>query len=178
MILQQNWVKTAIPALSSGQNNLQTPKDQYKNPHTNNKDHLARQLTKGRVHKTKSGKSLVFCQTPLPQFGIFMKNIKFQCVFWPFLGHFWPFLRPQNRGLAFYCPPRPLPPPGLAKDHTFSGFFFFAPFPKDISVSGRPLNIFWGEIIEASIQTLESVESNINCMTTDHPLQRLAIQVQ
>ena len=27
----------------------------------------------------------------------------------------------QNRGLAFYYPPRP---PGLAKDHTFSGFFF------------------------------------------------------
>ena len=25
---------------------------------------------------------------PPPRFGIFMKNIKFQCVFWPFLGHF------------------------------------------------------------------------------------------
>ena len=50
-------------------------------------------FNKGRVHKTKTGKSLVFCQTPLdppqpPRFGIFMKNIKFQCVFWPFLGHF------------------------------------------------------------------------------------------
>ena len=36
----------------------------------------------------KTGKSVVFCQTPLgppPRFGIFMKNIKFQCVFWPFL---------------------------------------------------------------------------------------------
>ena len=30
----------------------------------------------------------------------------------------------QNRGLAFYYPLRPNPPfPGLAKDHTFSGFF-------------------------------------------------------
>ena len=31
----------------------------------------------------------------------------------------------QNRGLAFYYPPRP--PPGLAKDQTFSGFSFVHP---------------------------------------------------
>ena len=53
-ILQKNWVKTAIPALSSGQNNLQVPiwgchrqlDDQCRNPNTNNKDHLVGQLTK------------------------------------------------------------------------------------------------------------------------------------
>ena len=52
-ILQKNWVKTAIPALSSGQSNLQTPiwgchrqlDDQYRNPNMNNKDHLVGQLT-------------------------------------------------------------------------------------------------------------------------------------
>ena len=52
-ILQKNWVKTAIPALSSGQNNLQVPiwgchrqlDDQCRNPNTNNKDHLVGQLT-------------------------------------------------------------------------------------------------------------------------------------
>ena len=52
----------------------------------------------------------------------------------PLLSHFsdvfWPFLRPQNRGLAFYCPPETSassPPPGLAKYHTFSGFFLRHP---------------------------------------------------
>ena len=53
-ILQKNWVKTAIPALSSGQSNLQTPiwgchrqlDDQYRNPNMNNKDHLVGQLTR------------------------------------------------------------------------------------------------------------------------------------
>ena len=52
-ILQKNWVKTAIPALSSGQNNLQVPiwgchrqlDDQHRSPNTNNKDHLVGQLT-------------------------------------------------------------------------------------------------------------------------------------
>ena len=52
-ILQKNWVKTAIPALSSGQNNLQTPiwghsrqlDDQHRNPNMNNKDHHVGQLT-------------------------------------------------------------------------------------------------------------------------------------
>ena len=52
-ILQKNWVKTAIPALSSGQNNLQTPiwgchrqlDDQHRNPNMNNKDHIVGQLT-------------------------------------------------------------------------------------------------------------------------------------
>ena len=52
-ILQKNWVKTAIPALSSGQSNLHTPiwgchrqlDDQYRNPNMNNKDHLVGQLT-------------------------------------------------------------------------------------------------------------------------------------
>ena len=52
-ILQKNWVKTAIPALGSGQSNLQTPiwgchrqlDDQYRNPNMNNKDHLVGQLT-------------------------------------------------------------------------------------------------------------------------------------
>ena len=52
--MQKNWVKTAIPALSSGQNNLQVPiwgchrqlDDQCRNPNTNNKDHLVGQLTK------------------------------------------------------------------------------------------------------------------------------------
>ena len=49
--------------------------------------------------KQKPEKVWSFAKPPSdpPRFGIFMKNIKFQCVFWPFLGHFWPFLRPQNR---------------------------------------------------------------------------------
>ena len=53
-ILQKNWVKTAIPALGSGQSNLQTPiwgrhrqlDDQYRNPNINDKDHLVGQFTK------------------------------------------------------------------------------------------------------------------------------------
>ena len=53
-ILQKNWVKTAIQALSSGQNNLQVPiwgyhrqlDDQHRSPNTNNKDHLVGQLTR------------------------------------------------------------------------------------------------------------------------------------
>ena len=56
-ILQKNWVKTAIPALSSGQNNLQTPiwgchrqlDDQHRNPNMNNKDHIVGQLTSATV---------------------------------------------------------------------------------------------------------------------------------
>ena len=52
-ILQKKWVKTAIPALSSGQSNLHTPiwgchrqlDDQYRNPNMNNKDHLVGRLT-------------------------------------------------------------------------------------------------------------------------------------
>ena len=47
-ILKKIWVKTAIPALSSGRNNLQPPiwrchrqlDDQHRNPNMNNKDHL------------------------------------------------------------------------------------------------------------------------------------------
>ena len=53
-ILQKNWVKTAIPALSSGQSNLHTPiwgchrqlDDQHRNPNMNNKDHIVGQLTR------------------------------------------------------------------------------------------------------------------------------------
>ena len=52
-ILQKKWVKTAIPARSSGQSNLQTPiwgpsrqlDDQDRNPNLNNRDHLVGQLT-------------------------------------------------------------------------------------------------------------------------------------
>ena len=44
------------------------------------------------------------------------------------LDHFWPFLRPQTWGLVFCLPSETPPPPGLAKDHCFSGFFF-ATFP-------------------------------------------------
>ena len=52
-ILQKNWVKTALPGLSSGRNNLQTPigghsrqlDDQHRNPNINNKDHHVGQLT-------------------------------------------------------------------------------------------------------------------------------------
>ena len=33
----------------------------------------------------------------------------------------------QNSSLAFYYHPRPRPPPSLAKDHIFSGFFFSHP---------------------------------------------------
>ena len=60
-ILQKNWVKTAIPALSSGQNNLQVPiwgchrqlDDQHRSPNTNNKDHLVGQLTRSRPRWVK-----------------------------------------------------------------------------------------------------------------------------
>ena len=56
-ILQKNWVKTAIPALSSGQSNLQTSiwgchrqlDDQHRSPNTNNKDHLVGRLTRYRA---------------------------------------------------------------------------------------------------------------------------------
>ena len=52
-ILQKKWVKTAIPALSSGQSNLQTPiwgchrqlDDHHRNPNNNDRDHLVGQLT-------------------------------------------------------------------------------------------------------------------------------------
>ena len=54
-ILQKNWVKTALPGLGIGRNNLQTAiwghsrqlDDQYRNPNINNKDHHVGQLTKG-----------------------------------------------------------------------------------------------------------------------------------
>ena len=54
-ILQKNWSKTAIPALSSGSSNLQQSiwgrhhqlDDQHRNPNINNKDHLVGQLTRG-----------------------------------------------------------------------------------------------------------------------------------
>ena len=56
-ILQKKWVKKAIPALSSGQSNLQTPiggchrqlDDQNRNPNINNRDHLVGQLTIEKV---------------------------------------------------------------------------------------------------------------------------------
>ena len=52
-ILQKNWPKTAIPALSSGPSNLHQSiwgrhhqlDDQHRNPNMNNKDHLVGQLT-------------------------------------------------------------------------------------------------------------------------------------
>ena len=51
--LQKKWVKTAIPALSSGQSNLHPPiwgrhrqlDDQHRNPNSNDRDHLVGQLT-------------------------------------------------------------------------------------------------------------------------------------
>ena len=51
--LQKNWVKTAIPALSSGQSNLHPPiwgrhrqlDDHHRNPNINYRDHLVGQLT-------------------------------------------------------------------------------------------------------------------------------------
>ena len=73
-ILQKNWVKTAIPALSSGQNNLQVPiwgchrqlDDQHRSPNTNNKDHLVGQLTRydsavknNRNHKSQKATSKI-----------------------------------------------------------------------------------------------------------------------
>ena len=57
--LQKNWVKTAIPALSSGQSNLHPPiwgrhrqlDDPHRNPNSNDRDHLVGQLTNLReVH--------------------------------------------------------------------------------------------------------------------------------
>ena len=53
-LLQKKWVKTAIPALSSGQSNLHQPiwgchrqlDDQHRNPNNNDRDHLVGQLTK------------------------------------------------------------------------------------------------------------------------------------
>ena len=52
-ILQKKWVKTALPGLGSGRNNLQTAiwghsrqlDDQHRNPNMNNKDHHVGQLT-------------------------------------------------------------------------------------------------------------------------------------
>ena len=52
-ILQKNWVKTVIPAFSSGQNNLPPSiwgpsrqlDDQHRNTNMNDKDHLVGQLT-------------------------------------------------------------------------------------------------------------------------------------
>ena len=54
-LLQKQWVKTAIPALSSGQSNLHQPiwgchrqlDDQHRNPNNNDRDHLVGQLTSG-----------------------------------------------------------------------------------------------------------------------------------
>ena len=53
-ILQKNWVKTVIPALSSGQSNLHQPKwgchrqldNHHRNPNSNDRDHLVGQLTR------------------------------------------------------------------------------------------------------------------------------------
>ena len=53
-ILQKKWVKTAIPALSSGPSNLHQSiwgrhhqlDDQHRNPNMNNKDHLVGRLTR------------------------------------------------------------------------------------------------------------------------------------
>jgi len=53
-LLQKKWVKTAIPALSSGQSNLHQPiwgchrqlDDHHRNPNNNDRDHLVGQLTK------------------------------------------------------------------------------------------------------------------------------------
>ena len=53
-ILQKNWVKTVIPAFSSGQSNLPPSvwgpsrqlDDQHRNTNMNNKDHLVGRLTK------------------------------------------------------------------------------------------------------------------------------------
>ena len=52
-ILQKNWTKTAISALSSGQSNLHPPiwgrhrqlDDHHRNPNINDRDHLVGQLT-------------------------------------------------------------------------------------------------------------------------------------
>ena len=52
-ILQKNWVKTVIPAFSSGQSNLPPSiwgpsrqlDDQHKNTNMNDKDHLVGELT-------------------------------------------------------------------------------------------------------------------------------------
>ena len=54
-ILQKNWVKTVIPAFSSGQSNLPPSiwgpsrqlDDQHRNTNMNDKDHLVGQLTRG-----------------------------------------------------------------------------------------------------------------------------------
>ena len=59
-ILKKNWVKTAIPALSSGRNNLPPPiwgchrqlDDKHRNPNLNNKDHLVGQLTVKELEHT------------------------------------------------------------------------------------------------------------------------------
>ena len=47
-ILQKNWVKTVIPAFSSGQSNLPSRQldDQHRNTNMNDKDHLVGQLTR------------------------------------------------------------------------------------------------------------------------------------
>ena len=50
------------------------------------------------------------CRKKTEKVWSFTKNIKVVrvfCLFLSHLGHFWRFLRPQNRGLAFYYPPRP-----------------------------------------------------------------------
>ena len=55
---KKKWVKTAHPALSSGQSNIQTPiwghsrqlDDQHRNPNINNKDHHVGQLTSCTRH--------------------------------------------------------------------------------------------------------------------------------
>ena len=56
-ILQKNWVKTVIPAFSSGQSNLPPSiwgpsrqlDDQHRNTNMNNKDHLVGQLTNSLI---------------------------------------------------------------------------------------------------------------------------------
>ena len=61
---KKNWVKTALPGLSSGRNNLQTPirgchrqlDDQHRNPNMNNKDHHVGQLTMVMLTSRSRGK--------------------------------------------------------------------------------------------------------------------------
>ena len=55
----------------------------------------------------------------------------------------------QNRGLAFYYPPR-LPPPRLAKDHTFFRFFWH-PSPMDLPYACQvKTKILWIYLMDVS----------------------------
>ena len=55
------------------------------------------------------------------------ENIKFQCVFWPFLSHFLPFLRPQKAVWFFHFPRWP-PLPRVWQKTKLSPLFFIEPF--------------------------------------------------